>query len=296
MERRLNFTRIIQSQFLRDLPMVILGCAIAGFSVSAFMVPNGLAAGGITGLATIFSEVAARQGINLPVGFQTIIMNALLLVFVVRSGGIKYLIQTVTGFVLCGFFTDFFAPLIEPFVIHDLLLASIWGSIISGIGYGLVFSRGANTGGTDTIAQMISKATSIPIGSVVMAIDIAICAASAPVFSAENAMYAAFSMIINGFIVDWVIDGGNKKRCAWIISDKHADIANDIMYEMHRGCTELSARGVWSGEERPMLMVIFDRKEISFLKTIVATRDPEAIVVIADVGEAHGEGFKEIGA
>lgn len=294
--RRLDMVKILQSQFLRDLPIIIVGCAIVGFSVSAFMVPNGLAAGGVTGLATIFSEIASRQGINLPVGFQTIVMNLLLLLFVIRSGGWKYLIQTVTGFMLCGFFTDFFVPLVQPFIIDDLLLAAIWGGVLGGIGYGLVFSRGANTGGVDIIGQAIYKVTSIPIGSAVMAMDVAICIASAPVFSIENAMYATVSMIINGLVVDWVIDGGNKKRCAWIISEEHAIIANDIMYEMHRGCTELSARGVWSGEDRPMIMVIFDRKEINYLKAIVAARDSEAIVVIADVGEVIGEGFKEIGA
>lgn len=109
MARRIDINRIIQSQFVSDLPLIIAGCAIAAFATDAFMIPNGLAAGGLTGLATIIAELGRRVGISLPVGLQTIIMNALLLLVVVRSGGLKYVVQTVTGFVLFGFFTDLFA-------------------------------------------------------------------------------------------------------------------------------------------------------------------------------------------
>lgn len=100
MARRIDINRIIQSQFVSDLPLIIAGCAIAAFATDAFMIPNGLAAGGLTGLATIIAELGRRAGISLPVGLQTIIMNALLLLVVVRSGGLKYVVQTVTG--LCS--------------------------------------------------------------------------------------------------------------------------------------------------------------------------------------------------
>lgn len=182
MARRIDINRIIQSQFVSDLPLIIAGCAIAAFATDAFMIPNGLAAGGLTGLATIIAELGRRAGISLPVGLQTIIMNALLLLVVVRSGGLKYVVQTVTGFVLFGFFTDLFAPFVLQVSHSDLMLSALWGGIISGIGYGLVFRCGANTGGSDTIGQIIARKSSLPVGATVMAIDVAVCAASAPVF------------------------------------------------------------------------------------------------------------------
>lgn len=291
----IDLDRVIRSKFVRDLPLVALGCAVAALAVDMFMVPNGLAAGGVTGLATIIAELTRRTGFEFPVGLQTIIMNAVLLLFVVRTGGARYAIQTITGFVLFGFFTDLFAPFVVPLGDGDLMLAALWGGIVSGVGYGLVFRCGVNTGGSDTIAQIISRKTSLPVGSTVMAIDVAVCAASAPVFSVENALYAALSMVLMGYVIDRVVDGSDRRRAAYVISEYHGDIADDVMYEMGRGVTEIAARGVWSGKNRPMLMIILDRREVSLLKTIVAEHDPEAIVFISDITEAFGEGFKELG-
>ncbi len=294
MAHRAHLDKLIRSNFVRDLPMVIVGCAIAAFATDVFMIPNGLAAGGVTGLATIVQEVGARNGIALPVGVQTIAINAVLLLVVAKEGGLLYAVQTVTGFVLLGLFTDLFSFFTSPLEGQDLMLAALWGSILSGIGYGLVLRCGANTGGSDTIGQIISRKTSLSVGSTTMAIDVAICALSAPVFSLENALYAALGMVLLGYVVDAVVDGANRRRMAYIISDNFPDIAADVMYGLDRGCTKLKATGMWSGLEKPVLMVILERREISTLKAIVAEHDPEAIVMIADVTEAFGEGFKRL--
>ena len=178
----------------------------------------------------------------------------------------------------------------------DLMLPAMWGGIITGIGYGMVLRAGANTGGSDTIGQIISRNTSLPVGSTVMAIDVAVCALSAPVFSVENALYAGLSMVISGYVIDAVGDGGNKRRMVLIISDKFPDIAADIMYGLGRGCTKFKATGMYSGAEKPVIMVIVSRRELNTLKTIGRERDPHAIVTVADVTETFGEGFKDISA
>ncbi|MFR2951235.1 MAG: YitT family protein [Collinsella intestinalis] len=256
MARRIDINRSIQSQFMRDLPAIMLGCAIAAFATDVFMIPNGLAAGGLTGLATIIAELGRRADISLPVGIQTIVMNALLLLVVVRSGGLKYVVQTVTGFVLFGFFTDLFAPFVLHLQHEDIMLSALWGGIVSGIGYGLVFRCGANTGGSDTIGQIIARKSSLPVGATVMAIDVAVCAASAPVFSVANALYAALSMVLMGYVVDMVVDGGNTQRAAFIISDHFDDIEHDILHAMDRGCTRLMAQGSWTRKDRPVLFFV----------------------------------------
>lgn len=295
MARRIDINRIIQSQFMRDLPVIMLGCAIAAFATDVFMIPNGLAAGGLTGLATIIAELGRRTGISLPVGMQTIVMNALLLLVVVRSGGLKYVVQTVTGFVLFGFFTDLFAPFVLHLQHEDIMLSALWGGIVSGIGYGLVFRCGANTGGSDTIGQIIARKSSLPVGATVMAIDVAVCAASAPVFSVANALYAALSMVLMGYVVDMVVDGGNTQRAAFIISDHFEDIEHDILHVMDRGCTRLMAQGSWTEKDRPVLFFVFSRREISIIKTIVYEHDADAMLIITDVNEAIGYGFKSVG-
>ena len=293
--KHVDVKRVIRSRFWRDVPLIAAGCAIAAFAVDAFMVSNGLAAGGLTGLATIIAELASRQGIYLPVGFQTIVMNAVLLLFVMRTGGTRYMVQTITGFVLFGFFCDALMPLAASFesVSGDLVLSALWGGIISGVGYGLVFRAGANTGGSDTIAQIISRKTSLPVGATVMAIDVAVCAASAPVFSLEHALYAALAMVIMGYVVDMVVDGGNRQRAAFIVSDAWEDIKQGIFDELDRGCTELLARGGYTGKERPVILLIMSKNEILLVKTIVHEYDPNAIIMITDVSEAIGYGFKE---
>ena len=296
MAHRLDIKRIIQSNFVRDLPMIVLGCAIAAFATDMFMIPNGLAAGGVTGVATIIQELGARNGLTLPVGMQTIVINAVLLLAVARAGGLLYVIQTVTGFVLLGVFTDLFAPFVVPLGGDELMLSALWGALACGLGYGLVLRCGSNTGGSDTIGQIISRKTSLPVGTTTMVIDVTVCALSIPVFSLLNALYAALAMVLMGIVVDAVVDGGNKRRMAFIISDKFPDIAADILYGLGRGCTKLCATGMWSGNDKPVLMVILERRELSPLKSIVAERDRDAIVIISDVTEAFGEGFKELGA
>ena len=294
--RPVSVKQLVKSRFVRDLPLVVAGCAIGALGIDLFMVPNGLAAGGLTGLATIVAELSGRVGVPLPIGLQTIVMNALLLVLVARTGGLRYVMQTVTGFVLFGFFTDLFAPLVMPLEDGNLMLPALWGGVLVGIGLGLVFRCGVNTGGTDTIAQIISRKTGVAVGSAVMAIDVAICAASAPVFSVTNALYAALSMVLSGYVIDLVVDGGVKQRAAFIISADPDGIAHDVLHGMERGATRIQARGEWTGQERPMLFVILDKREVPILKAIVAQHDKDAIMVITDASEALGEGFKELGA
>lgn len=289
---------LVRSRFIHDLPLVVVGCAVAALAVDIFMVPNGLAAGGLTGLATILAELARRSGFYLPVGLQTIVFNAVLLLFVIRAGGVRYVVRTVTGFLLFGFFTDLFAPLAARFALvsGDLMLSALWGGIVSGLGYGLVFRAGTNTGGSDTIAQIISRKTSLPVGATVMVIDVAICAASAPVFSLVQALYAALSMVLSGYVVDLIVDGANRQRAAFIVSDYWEEIKGAIFDEMDRGCTELMARGGYTGAERPVILLIMSKSEIPIIKTIVHRFDPNAIIMITDVSEAIGYGFKDFSA
>ena len=280
--------------YVRDALLIILGSAVFAVGVDCFEVPNGLAAGGVTGLATVFYALAGAAGFYLPVGMQTIVMNVFLLLLVIRSGNRGYIVRTIAGIIACGLFTDALVPVLPVLGNGDLLLCSLWGGVITGIGLGLVFRTGGNTGGTDIVAQLIAKRLGMPLGTAVMLVDGAIIALSAPVFSIENALYAAVAMYICGKVIDAVVDGPRAERAAYIISERHAEIANAIMYDLNRGCTELQARGVWSGNDRPVLFCVLGRSQTPRLKQIVSEADPEAIVIISEVHEAFGEGFGSI--
>lgn len=279
---------------LRDLALILAGSAVFAVGVDCFEVPNGLAAGGVTGLATVFYALARAAGFALPVGIQTIVMNIFLLMLVIRTGNRGYIIRTIIGIVACGLFTDVLAPFMPVLGNEDLLFCALWGGVVTGVGLGLVFRTGGNTGGTDIVAQLVAKRIGLPLGTAVMVVDGLIIAASAPVFSVENALYAAVAMYICGKVIDAVIDGPRSERAAYVISEKHAEIANAIMYDLNRGCTEIQARGVWSGNDRPILFCVLGRNQVPLLKEVVADEDPEAIVFICEIHEAFGEGFGNI--
>lgn len=275
--------------------LIVGGSVIFAVGVDCFEIPYGLAAGGVTGLAQVISEVAARAGVTVPVGLQTIAMNALLMLLVVRTGNKGYMVRTVAGIIACGFFTDALVPFL-PVVgsEEDLLLCALWGGVIVGVGLGLVFRAGGNTGGTDILAQILARRASMPLGTAIIIVDGAVIALSATVFSVEQALYAAVAMFISGKVIDAVVDGPRTSRAAYIITERYRDVEREILIGLDRGCTELSARGAWSGRERPVLFCVLSRSETVHLKEIVAGIDPDAIVFISEVHEAFGEGFRRI--
>ena len=282
---------------LHDALLIVVGSIIFAIGVDIFEVPYGLAAGGVTGLAMVFSAVAETFGVTLPVGLQTIVINALLMILVVKSGSRGYIARTVAGIIACGFFTDALVPFL-PVVggEQDLLLCALWGGVVTGLGLGLVFRTGGNTGGTDIVAQVVARKTALPVGTSVIIVDGIVIALSATVFSVEQTLYAAVAMFICGKVIDAVVDGPRAARAAYIISEEHDAIAHEIMHTLDRGCTKLEARGMWSGTERPVLFCVLSRSEAVWLKQIVAECDPKAIVVISEVHEVFGEGFRQIRA
>ena len=282
---------------LHDALLIIAGSVVFAIGIDVFEVPYGLAAGGVTGLAMVFSAVAGTFGVTLPVGLQTIVINALLMVIVVRSGSRGYVARTAAGIVACGFFTDALVPLLPAVGGEgDLLLCALWGGVVTGLGLGLVFRTGGNTGGTDIVAQLLARRTALPVGTAVIVVDGLVIALSATVFSVEQALYAAVAMFICGKVIDAVVDGPRAARAAYVISERHEEIAHEILHTLDRGCTELAARGMWSGESRPVLFCVLSRSETVWLKQTVAACDPNAIVVISEVHEVFGEGFRQIRA
>ena len=276
-----------------DFALIIAGCTIFAVGIDMFLVPNGLAAGGVSGLATITSHLAALNGIALPVGIQTICINVLLMLLVARSGDKRYLVRVVAGFLASGLLIDMVDPLV-PKMTADMLLSSIWGGALCGVGIGLVMRGGGNTGGSDIIAQFFQRRFGIPVGTTFIVSDFIVISISALVFSPRNALYALIAIFISGHVCDAVVDGPRTMRAAYIISNEHGAIAEQIMYGLNRGCTELQARGVWSGNDRPVLLCVLDRSEAAHLKQIVSECDPDAIVFISEMYEAFGEGFKQM--
>lgn len=280
---------------VRDAILIAIGSMLFAVGVDCFQVPNGLAAGGITGLATIINAVGLRMGLTIPIGLQGLVANVLLLIPVIKTGSHRYLAYTLAGIFFSNVFVDVLAPILPTFTGDDMLLYAIWGGVISGIGLGMVFRTGGNTGGTDIVAQLLARGGAVSVGMATAVVDGAVIALSIPVFSFSNALYALICMFVSAKVLDAVVDGPSTERMAYVISNRHERIAELVMYEMGRGCTELQARGVWSGNNRPVLLIVLTRSELGQLKDIASRVDPDALVVISEVHEAFGQGFGRLG-
>lgn len=284
-------------RLVRDALLIVGGSVLYAIGIDCFELPNGIAAGGLTGLATIIHAVARQAGVILPVGMQTIVMNVVLLAYVVlTTRDWSYVSRSLAGILVSGFMMDVLQPVLPVPTHGELLISAIWGAVFVGAGVGVVFLSGGNTGGTDIVCQLIAKRNGMPLGTLSMIVDGVIVLASIPVFSLRNALFAGVAMYIGGRVIDAVVDGPRTARVAYVISDEHEAIANKIMYDLGRGCTELQARGVWSGNDRPVLMCVCGRTETARLKQIVGETDPDAIVILGEVHEAFGEGFARIGS
>ena len=279
---------------LGDIVTIIVGSIIFALGLDCFEIPNGIAAGGISGLATIFAQIARGYGINLPIGMQVLAMNMLLMILVVREGGLRYAARTSLGIVVSSLATDLLVPFVPVLGNGDLILCALWGGVVCGFGLGLVFRAGGNTGGTDIIAQVVSRRTSIPMGVASLIADMAVVVLSVPVFGIEKALYATIAMYLGTRVLDMVLDGFNTQRAAYIISDQHERIKKHIFSDLDRGCTELLARGGYTGKERPVIFVVLTRPEMALLGRVVASVDPQATIVVSKIHEAFGNGFEQI--
>lgn len=287
--------RVLKSRRLRDYALMSVGLVMTAWALDVFLIPNRIAAGGVSGLATvIFYWAQANLGVSIPVGTQMLVMNGILLVIAWSRRGMGYLAKTVFGAVALSLLVDTFARFAKPLAADDLLLAALYGGAIAGIGMGLVFKAGGNTGGTDIVAQLLSRRFPFGVGQIMLVVDAAVTVLAALEFGPRLAMYGVVAIFVSTSAIDLVLEGVSVERAVWIISDYADRIGEAINVELGRGATRIEASGVYTGEKRGTLMVIVSRNELDDLKAIVAAVDKRALVIISNVHEAIGEGFKEM--
>lgn len=289
--------RVLKSRPIRDYGLMTLGIALTGYALAVFLIPNRIAAGGVSGLATIIYHVVRELGgVNVSVALQMLAMNAILLIIAARAGGLQYAAKTIFGVIGVSAFIELFLRLTPPLAADDLLLAALYGGAISGLGMGLVFKAGGNTGGTDIVGQLLARNWPFGVGQIMLVVDATVTLIAAFAFGPRLAMYGAVAIFVASATIDIVLEGISVHKAAFVISDMHDEIAAAVLHDLGRGATTLQATGAWTGQPRKMLYVVLSRNQIDALKRIVATLDPDAMVVISDVHETIGEGFNEMRA
>jgi uncharacterized membrane-anchored protein YitT (DUF2179 family) len=288
--------RVLESRRVRDIFWMTIGIVLTGWALDSFLIPNKIAAGGVSGLSTvIFYTVRSWSGgrVVLPVGWTMLALNAVLLVIAFRARGWRYLAKTVYGAVGLSVAIEALAPFTRNLAPHDMLLAVLWGGALTGLGMGLVFKAGGNTGGSDIVAQLLTRKVSLGVGQLMLVIDACVLVIAGLAFGPTFALYGAIAVVVTGTTIDLVQDGISVEKAAYIISERSDEIAQAIFTELGRGATGLEGRGLYSGQRREIIFCVVSRRQIDDLKAIVHAVDPTAFLIISDVHEALGEGFKD---
>lgn len=287
---------VLKSRRVRDYVLMTFGVLITAWGLNAFLIPNRLAAGGVSGLATVlYYFFLDNFGVTVPVGVQMLVMNGILLIIAVAVRGWRYGARTIYGMVAMSVAVYLLAPVTPHLAENDKLLAVLYGGAVTGIGMGLVFKARGNTGGTDIVAQLLVDKVNLGVGQLMLLADGVVTLAAAVVLGPELALYGAVAVFVMGATIDLVQEGLAVDKAAFIICDDPAQVADAVLSQLGRGATGIKSRGLYSGVEREMIFTVVSRREIDALKALVHAADPNAFVVIADVHEALGEGFKEMG-
>jgi uncharacterized membrane-anchored protein YitT (DUF2179 family) len=280
---------IDKKRFIKDYIMITIGAIITALSLVILTVPNKIAAGGVSGVATILYHMFGFK-----VGIVILVINVPLFLVAIYVLGGRIGIKTLWGIIVLSLTVDILSPILQPLT-NEFILASIYGGVLAGVGLGLVFRGGGTTGGTDLIAALTSYFfPHFSIGQGLFLIDGLVIVLAGIVFDVELALYAAITIFVSTKIIDIIQEGFNITKSVFIISDQSKEIKDEILIKMRRGVTALKGYGGYSGREKDVLMVTINRAEITKIKNLIREIDEDAFVIMNEAHEVLGEGFKRI--
>ncbi|MBR6809281.1 MAG: YitT family protein [Clostridia bacterium] len=266
---------------------IVLGCIVGGAAYPLFLVPNGIAPGGLTGVATVLNYLFGA-----PVGVTSLLMNVPLFLMGYKLMGGSFAFRSMIATVLFSLLIDLFR---FPALTDDVLLASVYGAILLGVGLGLILRGGATTGGSDMIAKLVHHRLSfVSVGMILLFVDCTVIALAAFTMSTRAALYSLICIFVSSKVIDLVLAGFGSAKMCFVVSAQSAEIASCIMKELDRGVTLLPAVGGYTGKETKALISVVDQKEVLAVKRIVREADARAFMFITDTHETLGEGFRSL--
>ena len=270
--------------------VITLACAIYALGFVWCYAPNGIAFGGITGVAQIINFLIPA----FPIGVTVIVLNVPLFILGWKFIGGRLLVSSLYAMAVSSVFIDVLTPL-RDWKPMEPMLACIFGGLLMGLSLGLVFQQGATTGGTDLIARLLKlKLKWLPMGKLLMGIDLAVILMVSATFRTLNsALYGLVALYITTIVMDGVLYGMDTAKVAYIISDKNKEITTAIVNDLDRGVTILHGRGAYTGADKDVLMCAFKQREIAAIKAAVKDIDPSAFVIVCNAHEVLGEGFRD---
>ncbi len=267
-----------------DFVAIAMGAALAGAGINAFNISNGLAEGGVAGVAVLL-----KLKLGLDPGLMVLLINLPLFLLGWRELGRRSLVYTIFGTICLAVSLTAFGSL--RLVLDDLLLAALFAGVTVGAGLGLVFRFGGTTGGVDILARIAQKHLGWSMGRTMLAVDMLVIALSLLYLSLDRAMYTVVAIFVATRVIDFVQEAAYAARGLTIVSDHAAEVAERILGQMHRGVTILQGSGGFSGEPKQVIYAVVSRGELTRLKRLIHEVDPEAFVAVGVVHEVLGEGF-----
>ncbi len=266
--------------------LTLFGTMLTGFAIGAFLTPNKIVGGGVSGISTILYHT-----FEFAPGLSAFLINLVFLAVGLRILGKRFILKTLLGVALLSLFTQLFSYL--PIYMDNMILPVIFGGVLYGLGIGLSFAAGASTGGTDIIGRIIqTKFSTIPIGKMLLIVDGVIIVISLIVFkNLELALFGILTLFISSFSVDFVIDKLNVSRIAFVITEKGEEIAHTLVSTSPRGVTLIDVKGMYTDTEKKMLFCALKESETEAFQKKILDIDEAAFIVFSESQRIKGNGF-----
>lgn len=291
----------IKNHWSMNYFMVIIGAFIVALSFDLFITPYKIVPGGIYGVSIIIHYLTkgifsfAPEG--LPVGLMGIILDIPITIIGIKFLGKKFGIKNMFGIITTSIFIDTITYFwgYQPLVVGDALLSSLFGGVLMGLGLGLIFKAKGATGGTDTIALIISKYSRRPVGQLLIYVDSAVVLLGVIAFQDwKIPLYSLIVIYITGRVIDSLIQGVGYEKTVFIISDKYEEIRKKILVDLDRGGTYFLAEGMYAGKPKKVIYTNIDRRQLTVLISYIKEIDPHAFLTVINANEIIGHGFKLI--
>ncbi|HIU29024.1 MAG: YitT family protein [Clostridiales bacterium] len=277
--------------------LIVAGAFVTSLGLNLFLEPSGIAPGGISGVAVLINKIA---GGRIPVGVLTLILNIPLFIAGYKELGKEFIIKSAVGTILYSVMLDVTVYLVEPMqrffstenygeAGHTMLYA-IWGGLLMGMGFGLIFRGGATTGGTDIGARLLQKRMSwLTLGQLVLSLDVVFLLVVALTYrSILAAMYTGIAVFVSSKVIDIVEAGVNYAKEIYIFTEKPELLASEILRQLERGVTKLNGEGMYTGKPVDILWCVVYNRQVPQLRRIVDRHDPNAFIIVNEVRETKG--------
>ena len=270
--------------------VITLGALVLALGQLFFIKPLHIPLGGVSGVALVVNFLW-----NLPIGVVSIVLNLPLFFLGWRTMGRQFFYKTVYATVANSIFVDILDPILPIFEV-EMLLAALYGGIVMGTGFGLIFRAGGTSGGIDIVSKWLNHKKDIPVGSTNFVINIFVIAGSAIIYgNPDSALYAIITSYVASMVTDKMVYGMDAQKSAMIITSKPKEVAGAVMSQLNRGCTGMDATGMYTGDKRTVLICAVRRHETGTLKKLIMEQDEHAFMMISNISEVFGTNFKRLG-